>query len=47
MPLWFALAALVVVLAAGALGIGARRQSLRAPEGAAGEGRGPAAAGTC
>ncbi len=35
MPLLFAVAALVVVLAAGALDIGARRQSLRAPEGAA------------
>jgi len=35
MPLLFAVAALVVILAAGALEIGARRQSLRAPEGAA------------
>jgi uncharacterized protein (TIGR04222 family) len=35
MPLLLAVAALVVVLAAGALNIGARRQSLRAPEGAA------------
>jgi uncharacterized protein (TIGR04222 family) len=35
MPLLFAVAALVVVLAAAAIGIGARRLSLRAPEGAA------------
>jgi uncharacterized protein (TIGR04222 family) len=35
MPLLLALVALVVVLAAGALEVGARRQSLRAPEGAA------------
>jgi hypothetical protein len=35
MPLLFAVAALLVILAAGALEIGARRQSLRAPEGAA------------
>jgi len=35
MPLLLALIALVGVLAAGALEVGARRQSLRAPEGAA------------
>src|ERR1700722_9728819 len=35
MPVLLAVAGLVVVLAAGVLGIGARRQSLRAPQGAA------------
>jgi uncharacterized protein (TIGR04222 family) len=35
MPLLFAVVALVVILAAGALEIGARRQSLQAPQGAA------------
>ena len=35
MPLLLALIALIVILTAGALEVGARRQSLRAPEGAA------------